>query len=104
MDDYPPPAIKFFSEFSLFAGDELMNHELTHCAVNILMRAPFTFFPHRNMYLNYPDGVHFQRGIQNIKVRDFECEINIPAIQVNGKAEPDYDLIQRIWWAALEIV
>ena len=39
-----------------------------------------------------------------MKVNDFECEINIPAIEVNGKAEPDYDLIQRIWWAALQIV
>jgi hypothetical protein len=104
IDDYPPPAIKLFSEFALFASSELLNHELTRCSVNILMRAPFTFFPRRNIYLNYPDGVHFQRGIQNAKMRSFECEINIPAIQVNGKLELDYDLIQRIWWATLEIV
>jgi hypothetical protein len=61
MADYPPPAIKYLSEFALFAGNQLMNHELTHCAVNVLMRAPYTFFPHRNIYMNYPDGVHFQR-------------------------------------------
>lgn len=72
LDDYPPPAIKFFSEFTLFVGNELMNHELTQSSVNLFMRMPFAFFPHRNIYLNYPDAVHFQRGIQNSKVRDFE--------------------------------
>jgi hypothetical protein len=78
-----------------------VNHQQTQSAVNILMRAPFTFFPHRNIYLNYVDAVHFQRGIQNLKVRDFEVEINIPAIVINGIRELDYELIQRIWWAAL---
>lgn len=64
------------------------------------MRAPFAFFPKEHAFINYPDGVHFQRGIQNMKVRDIEVEVNVPAI--NG--EPDYDLIQRLWWVALEIV
>lgn len=77
-----------------------MNHEPTQSSVNVLMRVPFAFFPHRNIYLNYPDAVHFQRGIQNSKVRDFEVEINIPSVN----SEPDYDLIQQIWWTALEIV
>jgi hypothetical protein len=36
------------------------------------MKYPFAFFPNENVYLNYPDAVHFQRGIQNMKVRDFE--------------------------------
>jgi hypothetical protein len=62
------------------------------------MRAPFIFFPHRKIYLNYPDGVHFQRGIQNMRVRDFEVEINLP--KVNG--EIDYDFIQRIWWTGMD--
>lgn len=35
-----------------------------------------------------------------MKVRDIEVEINVPTI--NG--ELDYDLIQRLWWVALEIV
>jgi hypothetical protein len=39
-----------------------------------------------------------------MKVRDFEVEINIPVINDNGVDAPDYDLIQKIWWAALEYV
>lgn len=65
------------------------------------MRMPFIFFPRKNIYLNYPDAVHFQRGIQNMKVRDFEVEVNVPAITTNGVTTPDYDLIQKLWWAAL---
>jgi hypothetical protein len=71
IEDYPPPAIKYFSEFVYFSVSQLMNHELTSCVVNVLLRAPFAFFPFENMYLNYPDAIHFQRGIQNAKVRSF---------------------------------
>jgi hypothetical protein len=81
-----------------------MNHWLTSSAINIIFRIPSIFFPHPNIYLNYPDAVHYQRGIQNSKVRNFEAEINIPRIMINGVRELDYELIQRIWWAALEIV
>jgi hypothetical protein len=65
------------------------------------MRLPFLFFPRKNYFVNYPDAVHFQRGIQNMKVRDVEVEINIPILE-NG--EMDYDLIQQIWWTAMEYV
>jgi hypothetical protein len=65
------------------------------------MKNPFAFFPQNNTFINYPDAIHFIRGVQNFKVRDFEVEINIPAIYSNGSTEPDYDLIQRIWWTGL---
>lgn len=68
------------------------------------MSRPFAFFPNENVWVNYPDAVHFQRGIQNMKVRDIEFEINIPHITVNGQSELDYNLIQKIWWVALEYV
>jgi hypothetical protein len=67
------------------------------------MQNPFSFLPQSNLYLNYPDAIHFWRGVQNSKVRDFEVEINIPAVKNNGNIEPDYNLIQKIWWAGLEI-
>ncbi len=56
-----------------------------------------------NTYVNYPDGVHFQRGIQNMRVRDVEFEINVPSRIEGGQKVPDYDLIQRLWWAGFNI-
>lgn len=105
IDDYPLPIIKSISEFALFIGDLAMNNRFaTPEVVQVFMRNPFTFFPHKKVYVNYPDGVHFQRGIQNMKVRDFEVEINVPTVVVNGVRGPDYDLIQRLWWNALELI
>jgi hypothetical protein len=69
-----------------------------------LLKNPYVYFPQPNLYINYPDAVHYLRGQQNFELRDFEVEINIPSVYVNGEIVPDYDLIQRIWWTGLEIV
>lgn len=50
--------MKSFGDFALFVSNELMNNELTQSSVNILMKSPFGFFPHRNLYVNYLDGIH----------------------------------------------
>jgi hypothetical protein len=65
------------------------------------MKDPLSLVVPDNLYLNYPDAVHYQRGIHNAKVRSFEVDINIPAVNNNGTVEPDYDLIQKIWWTGL---
>lgn len=44
------------------------------------------------------NGLHFQRGIQNMHVQDMEFEIPIPALP-NGK--PDWSICQRAWWDAI---
>lgn len=36
-------------------------------------------------------------------LRNFELEISIPTINYNGSLVPDYGLIQRIWWAGMEV-
>lgn len=101
IGDYPRPIIKKIGELSLYIGDKFINSERWgENAVNIFMKNPFLFFPSENVWVNYPDAVHFQRGIQNMKVRDIEFEINVP--DING--EIDYNLIQKIWWVALEYV
>jgi len=47
------------------------------------------------------DGLHFQRGIQNMRALDMEFQIPIPALS-NGK--PDWSLCQRAWWDAIATV
>lgn len=96
--------MKKLSRSALSAYNLLINNRLTQGLFQLFILAPFIFFPDKNVFVNYPDAVHFQRGIQNVKVRDFEALINIPTIVVNGIKEPDYNLIQHIWWTALEIV
>ncbi|KAI0097961.1 hypothetical protein GGR51DRAFT_552758 [Nemania sp. FL0031] len=43
-----------------------------------------------------PDALHFQRGIQNLRVRDLE--VAFPG----NPEEPDYTNVQRAWWDAIK--
>lgn len=47
------------------------------------------------------DGLHFQRGIQNMRALDMEFQIPIPALP-NGK--PDWNICRRAWWDAIVTV
>ena len=47
-----------------------------------------------------PDALHFQRAIQNTRVRDMEIEIPIPHL-TNDPSKPDFSIIQRAWWDAI---
>lgn len=47
-----------------------------------------------------PEALHFQRLIRIIHCRDVEIEIPIPV--VNG--EPEWDICQRAWWDAINII
>lgn len=38
-----------------------------------------------------------------MRVRDLEFEINVPSRIEGGQRVPDYDLIQRLWWAGFNI-
>jgi hypothetical protein len=65
-----------------------------------------------------PDALHFQRGVQNIRVRDLEVEFPLLPKQhspgttpsndhINGNAYPthqrqiDFTTVQRAWWDAI---
>ncbi|KAL7270658.1 hypothetical protein RUND412_006624 [Rhizina undulata] len=49
------------------------------------------------------DGLHFRRGIQNMRVRDIELQIPIPPL-ASDPSKPDWSLVQRAWWDAIAIV
>ncbi|KAF2460144.1 hypothetical protein BDY21DRAFT_185583 [Lineolata rhizophorae] len=49
-----------------------------------------------------PNGLHFRRGIQNLRVRDMEFQIPILRDESTGKM--DYSIVQRAWWDIIRLV
>ena len=49
------------------------------------------------------DGLHFRRGIQNMRVLDMELEIPIPA-RTDDPSQPDWSICQKAWWAVIVAV
>ncbi|KAI9692203.1 MAG: hypothetical protein M1822_006433 [Bathelium mastoideum] len=47
-----------------------------------------------------PNALHFQRGVQNIRVRDLEVEIPLHS-KKGTTGERDYSNVQRAWWDAI---
>ncbi|KAF3929455.1 hypothetical protein AA313_de0207440 [Arthrobotrys entomopaga] len=43
------------------------------------------------------NGLHFRRGIQNMRVGDFEVEIPIPPTASGGQTR-DWRVVQQAWW------
>jgi hypothetical protein len=48
------------------------------------------------------DGLHFKRGIQNLRVYDLEWEIPIPA-RADDPSKPDWTICQKAWWAVIKV-
>lgn len=49
------------------------------------------------------DALHFRRGIQNMRVRDMELELPIPA-RADDPDKPDWNVCRRAWWNAIAVV
>jgi hypothetical protein len=50
-----------------------------------------------------PNALHFRRDDQNMRVRDMEFEIPIPALP-DTTHKPDWSVVRRAWWDAIELV
>lgn len=68
------------------------------------------------------NGLHFRRGIHNMRVRDYEIEIPIPCAERSASAydlnlthrdsnsvfheklEPDLQFVARLWWDAMDLI
>ncbi|KAK7954106.1 hypothetical protein PG996_014992 [Apiospora saccharicola] len=50
-----------------------------------------------------PNALHFQRGIQNMRVRDIEFQIPIPA-RADDPSRGDLTVVKRAWWDAINLV
>ena len=49
------------------------------------------------------EALHFQRGIQNLRVLDMEFEIPIPP-RADDPTKPDWSIAQRAWWDVIRSV
>lgn len=49
-----------------------------------------------------PNALHFRRGIQNMRVRDLEFQIPIPALK-DDPTKPDYSVVQKAWWDIINL-
>ena len=49
------------------------------------------------------NALHFRRGIANTRVRDFEAEIPIPALETDS-TRPDWTICNRAFWDAIALV
>ncbi len=49
------------------------------------------------------DALHFQRGIQNMRVHCAEWEVPIPP-RADSPESPDWTLVQKVWWAVMEAI
>ncbi|KAL0931490.1 uncharacterized protein CTRU02_214225 [Colletotrichum truncatum] len=113
--DFPDNLHIFFSFIQTFTmnvmqNSELLNRLVDHCfaeaAVTIISRFAMWALPSKAVKTYLPDALHFQRAIQNVRVRDMEVEI--PLVAKGGKTpkpnevvEIDYAPIQRAWWDAI---
>lgn len=74
--------------------------DLDEAAVTLISRAAMFALPDNKVTTYLPDALHFQRAIQNVRVRDIEVEM--PLQPKKGQANvPDFDLARRAWWDAI---
>ncbi|KAF5658163.1 oxidoreductase [Fusarium circinatum] len=69
--------------------------------VTLISMAAMKALPEQNVKTFLPDALHFQRAIQNVRVRDIEVEM--PLVQRKGAPEGtiDYAPVQQAWWDAI---
>lgn len=111
--DYPPPSEVTLQEVGEYIG-ELLNESAWFKSLPgqvqgwILGAAAMAQLP--DIADDQPaivtpliDGLHFRRGIQNMRVRDMELEIPIPP-RADDPSKPDWSVCQRAWWNAIAAV
>lgn len=108
--DYPNTAQIFFQFISQFTMNVIQNAKildeliqttgLSEAAVTLFSRAAMFAMPEDPVKTYLTDGLHFQRGIQNIRVMDLEVEMPIPSKKGTTDV-PDFMLVRRAWWDAI---
>jgi hypothetical protein len=74
---------------------------LSEAAVTLISRAAMFALPENHIKTYLPDALHFQRAIQNVRVRDFEVEMPLVAKSGGSHDTIDFALVQRAWWDAI---
>lgn len=110
--DYPSEAQTFFMflfqftlnvlQYSTVLNDLITAVNLDTAAVTLISRAAMLALPawDKPVKTYLPDALHFQRGIQNVRVLDMEVEI--PLLPKAGQPDlTDFAVVRRAWWDAI---
>lgn len=110
--DYPSEAQTFFmfvSQFTLnvLQDSKVLNElanavDLDTAAVTLFSRTAMLALPawEKPVKTYLTDALHFQRGIQNVRVLDVEAEMPLLP-KKEDTSKPDFDLVRRAWWDAI---
>ena len=77
--------------------------QLNEAAVTLTSRAAMFALPDKPVKTYVTDALHFQRAIQNVRVRDVEIEMPLVPRKDDAK-KVDYTLVQKAWWDAILVV
>ncbi|GAB1316375.1 hypothetical protein MFIFM68171_06585 [Madurella fahalii] len=112
VEDYPSNLQTFLMFLSQFTVNVLQNApildelisslHLDEAAVTLISEAAMFALPawDKPVKTYLTDALHFQRGIQNVRVLDVEVEIPLQPT-AEDPAMPDYEVVQRAWWDAI---
>ncbi|KAK2609247.1 hypothetical protein QQS21_002181 [Conoideocrella luteorostrata] len=74
---------------------------MAEAAVTLISRAAMYALPEKRVKTQLPDALHFQRAIQNVRVRDIEVEIPLVAKAGAPANTIDFTSVQQAWWDAI---
>ncbi|KAK4642338.1 hypothetical protein QC761_0083510 [Podospora bellae-mahoneyi] len=112
IEDYPSNIQTFFMFISQFTMNVLQNAtvlneliktlHLDEAAVTLISRAAMFALPawDEPVKTYLPNALHFQRGIQNVRVLDVEVEIPLQSSEADP-TKPDYGVVRKAWWDAI---
>jgi hypothetical protein len=110
IQSYPSDSAIFFQFITTFTMNVLQFaptlHELidaaglNEAAATLISKAAMLALPDKEVTTYLPDALHFQRGIQNVRVYNLELEIPLQPKKDDAFAV-DYTSIQRAWWDAI---
>ncbi|KAI8161144.1 L-gulono-1,4-lactone dehydrogenase [Colletotrichum sp. SAR 10_70] len=80
--------------------------DIRESVVTLISLAGTNALPTKRVTTYVPDALHFQRAIQNVRVRDMEVEIPLVSKKHTestreGRVDIDYATVQRAWWDAI---
>ncbi|MBT9504334.1 MAG: FAD-binding oxidoreductase [Burkholderiaceae bacterium] len=106
--DYPSPMETRLQEVQEYLAGLLVDSGVFNALPQTLQAlalgtSAMSFLPVSGATAPLIDGLHFRRGIQNMRVLDTEFEIPIPA-RADNPALPDWSVCQRAWWDAIAVV
>ncbi|KAJ2903384.1 Oxidoreductase [Zalerion maritima] len=110
VEDYPTPGAIFFNfiaqftmnvlQFAPALGEIIDLLDANEIVTVLIARAALIALPNKPVKTYLPEALHFQRGIQNVRVLNMEVEMPLAPSKADPKV-PDWAIVQRAWWDAI---